>query len=91
MSAFFYIDPQLVVAHKAYLKAYKELNKAKIHESYTKYFTANKEKIKQYQQNYQKHYYERNKEEKKQKQRRYYENKKVIIISPTKNTIALLT
>ena len=41
------MDAQLVEAHKAYLiKAYKELNKAKIHESYTKYITANKEKIK---------------------------------------------
>ena len=64
------MDPQLVAAHRAYLKAYKELNKAaKFHESYTKYVTANKEKIKEYQQKYQKHYYERNKEEKKQKQR----------------------
>ena len=76
------MDPHLVEAHKLYLKAYRELNKAKIHESYTKYITANKEKIKQYQQNYQKHYYERHKEEKKQKQRRYYKNKKLIIIIP---------
>ena len=48
------MDPQLEAAHKAYLKAYKELNKAKFHESYTKYVTANKGKIKEYQQKYQK-------------------------------------
>ena len=41
------MDLQLVAAHKAYLKAYKELNKVKFHESYTKYVTANKEKIKE--------------------------------------------
>ena len=42
------MDPQLLEAHKAYLKAYKELNKEKIHDSYTKYFAANKDKIKEY-------------------------------------------
>ena len=50
------MDPQLIVvlaAHKTYLKAYKELNKKKIHDSYTKYFAANKDKIKEYQQTYQ--------------------------------------
>ena len=64
------MDPQLVAAHKAYLKAYKELNKEKIHDSYTKYFAAN-DKIKEYQQTYQRGYYERHKEEKKHKQRKY--------------------
>ena len=59
----FKMDPQLVEAHKAYLRAYKELNKEKFHESYTKYVATNKTKIKEYQQNYHKHYYERNKEE----------------------------
>ena len=41
------MEPQLVAAHKAkaYLKAYKELNKEKIHDSYTKYFAANKTKL----------------------------------------------
>ena len=35
------MDPQLVATHKAYLKAsYKVLNKAKFHNSYTKYVTA---------------------------------------------------
>lgn len=38
------MNPQLVAAHKAYLKACKESNKAKFHESYTKYTTTNKEK-----------------------------------------------
>ena len=58
------MDPQIVAAYKAYLKTYKELNKVKFHESYTKYVSANKEKIKEYQQKYQKHSYKRNKEEK---------------------------
>ena len=40
------MDPQLVEAHKAYLKVYKELNKEKFHESYTKYIVKNKAKIK---------------------------------------------
>ena len=71
------MDPQLVEAHKAYLRAYRELNKEKFHESSTKYVATNKEKIKEYQQNYHKHYYERNKEEKKQKQRTYYATKKI--------------
>ena len=52
------MDPQLLKAHKAYLKAYKQLNKEKIHDSYTKYFAANKDKIKEYQQTYQRGYYE---------------------------------
>ena len=66
------MEPQLVAAHKAkaYLKAYKELNKEKIHDSYTKYFAANKDKIKEYQQTYQRGYYERHKEENKHKQRK---------------------
>ena len=63
----FKVDPQFVAAHRAYLKAYKELNKAKFHESYAKYVTVNKEKIKEYQQKYQKHYYARIKEERKNK------------------------
>ena len=45
------MDPQLVEAHKAYLRAYRELKKEKFHESYTKYVTTNKAKIKEYQQN----------------------------------------
>jgi hypothetical protein len=71
------MDPQLVEAHKAYLRAYRELNKDKFYESYAKYTMANKEKIKEYQQSYHKHYYEKNKEEKKQKQRTYYAAKKI--------------
>jgi hypothetical protein len=39
------MDPQLVEAHKAYEKAFKELNKEKFHESYTKYSMTNKKKI----------------------------------------------
>ena len=70
------MDPQLVEAHKAYLKAQRELNKEKFHESSTKYFATNKAKIKEYQQNYHKHYYEKNTEEKQQKQRTYYATKK---------------
>ena len=42
------MNPQLEAAHKAYLKAYKGLNKAKGHDSYTKYVSANKEKITEY-------------------------------------------
>ena len=71
------MDPQLLEAHKAYLKAYKELNKEKIHDSSTKYFAANKDKIKEYQQTYQRGCYERHKEEKKHKQRKYYATRKL--------------
>ena len=38
------MDPQLVEAHKAYLRAYRELNKEKFHESYTKYVGTAKKK-----------------------------------------------
>ena len=76
------MDPQLLEAHKAYLKAYKELNKEKIHDSYTKYYAANNKKIKEYQQTYQRGYYERHKEEKKHKQRKYYVTKQIAAQSP---------
>ena len=72
------MDPQLLEAHKTYLKAYRKLNKAKFHVSYIQNISQQiKKKIKEYQQTYQRGYYERHKEEKKHKQRKYYATRKL--------------